>query len=589
MARTKIIAKWAALVLLGLVLLVGLVLLGLNTAPGRRLVADQIGAFETQSGLNFKVGRIDGSIYGEMTLHDVRVSDPKGVFLTAPTIAVDWSPFQYIGNHIDVASVAAPLVTMTRTAQLNEVPGDPNAPLLPDLDIDIDRLTVTRAILGPAVAGSTRILKIDGAAHIADRRAQLDATVVALSGGKVRGGDRLVLKLDAVPDDNRLALTGRLFAPVGGAVAGIVGLTSPLDARLDGKGSWKAWNGKLVGTLGSASLANLTLTAHDGTFAVNGVTHPGLYLAGPVERLTAPGLAIDLVSTLNARSADTRLTLRSDALAVAAQGKLDLGKSLFQNFVVEARLLTPGAIAPNLSGRDVIARVALDGAFASPTIDYKVRAAMIGFADTRVEDVYAEGLARVDADRILVPLKARARRVTGVNAAVGGLLTNVAIDGDIAFSGDTILSDNLKIRSDRVNATAIVVADLSSGRYTGGLNGRIDNYRVESVGIIDLTTDAKLVTGPNGGFAIKGRVAAKTRRIFNEGARTFLGGNAFVSSNLTVGEDGRIAFDNLRLSAPQFRIMRGSGRYDPNGAIAGQRRCLFNGLWPADRARDRHD
>ena len=72
----------------------------------------------------------------------------------------------------------------------------------------------------------------------------------------------------------------------------------------------------------------------------------------------------------------------------------------------------------------------LDGAFATPTVDYKVSGAAIGFGTTVVQDVYAEGLARVDADRILVPVKARARRVTGLNAAVGGLTDNVRIEGD---------------------------------------------------------------------------------------------------------------------------------------------------------------
>ena len=167
MPRWQSVAKWAGIALAAIVVLLGLILLGLNTAPGRRLVADQIGAYKTESGLNFRVGRIDGSIYGKMILRDLRVADPKGVFLTAPTIAVDWNPFHYVSNHIDVRSVAAPLVTMTRTAQLNQTPSDPNAPLLPDLDIDIDRLTVDRVILGPAVTGSKRVLRIAGAAHIA--------------------------------------------------------------------------------------------------------------------------------------------------------------------------------------------------------------------------------------------------------------------------------------------------------------------------------------------------------------------------------------------------------------------------------------
>ncbi|HSX56515.1 MAG TPA: hypothetical protein VLG14_14515, partial [Sphingomonas sp.] len=128
------IAKWILVALVGLALLLALAIFGLNTSPGKRFVADQIGKYSTASGLNIKVGRIEGSIYGAMVLRDVRVSDPKGVFATSPSIAVDWRPFAYFNNHIDVRSATSPLVRIARLPELK--PGDPDAPYLPDLDID---------------------------------------------------------------------------------------------------------------------------------------------------------------------------------------------------------------------------------------------------------------------------------------------------------------------------------------------------------------------------------------------------------------------------------------------------------------------
>ena len=80
------VAIWVGGAVLALVLLLGIALVGLNTDPGRRLVANKIGAFQTASGLRFQVGRIEGSIYGRMTIRDLRVSDTRGVFATAPRI-----------------------------------------------------------------------------------------------------------------------------------------------------------------------------------------------------------------------------------------------------------------------------------------------------------------------------------------------------------------------------------------------------------------------------------------------------------------------------------------------------------------------
>jgi len=558
--------KWLGFAVLGLVVLAGAILLGINTDPGRRFVADRIGGYTTASGLNIRVGRIDGSLYGRMVLSDVRVADPRGVFLTAPRLVVDWRPFAFASNHADVRLLEAGLVTLARRPDLKPVPTDPNAPILPDLDVDVDRLRLSRFVIGRAVTGQAHVLSIDGAAHIADRRARVSADAVALRAPGVAGGDRLRLRLDAVPDDDRLAVDARLTAPAGGVVATVASLKAPLTVTVGGRGGWSAWQGRTVATLGGAELANLNATSRSGRVRLEGRTRPGLYLAGPVERLTAPYLGIEADATLDRRRADTRIKLRSDALFVDAGGVVDLAASRFGNFAVDARLLTPGAILPNLSGRDVAARVVLDGAFATPTVDYKVRAARIAFGTTGVDRLYAEGLARVDADRILVPVRARAARVTGV-AAAGNLLDDVSVNGDLAVQGVNILSDNLRIRSRGIDATAVVVANLGTGRYTGALKGRVNNYRVDGIGIVSLTTDARLVTAPGGGFGITGRVVARTSQIFNEGARGFLGGQAVVRADVGYDPNGVIRVSGIRLNAPAFRVTRGSGRYDPSGAL----------------------
>ena len=97
-------------VLIGLVLLIGLLLLGLNTSPGKRFLVSQIQALKLESGMAIDMGRIDGSIYGDMVIHDLILRDTKGVFAVSPEVRVTWSPFQYLRSHIDVRSVTSPLI-----------------------------------------------------------------------------------------------------------------------------------------------------------------------------------------------------------------------------------------------------------------------------------------------------------------------------------------------------------------------------------------------------------------------------------------------------------------------------------------------
>ncbi|MEJ7934345.1 translocation/assembly module TamB domain-containing protein [Sphingobium sp. AN558] len=543
-----------------LVLAAGL-LLGLDTQPGKRFLIKQIAALKLESGMAIEVGRIDGSIYSDMTIHDLVLRDPRGPFAVSPKVHVVWKPFRYINNHIAVSLLESPLVVLARSPQFNVTKTDPNAPILPDLDIDVDRMKIARFVLAKPVIGQKREIAIDGVTHIADGRAQLSADAM------VDSGDRLQAKLDAVPSQNRLAMSGTLTAPKGGVIAAMSGLTDGVTATLDGKGTWQAWNGRIVATSPKGELANIALAARDGNFTMKGPVRPGLVLAGTVDRLTGPQLDVDLFAGLNERRVNIRGTLRSPAMAADARGLIDLGTSRFSALKINAALLTPGAIMEKIRGKDVRASVILDGAMATPFVDYDISATYLAFDATGIEGLKASGRAVIDADRIRIPVQATARRVTGLNAAAGGLLQNLRMKGDFAYAGGKLISDNLKIDSDRVDATAIILADLDHAIYRGALKGRVNDYKIDGVGIVNLDTDVKLVPGPKGGFGLSGRFGVRTARWENASVRDFLGGNAVASGRIGMTPEGKFTLAGLRGAAPNFAIHSGSGSYDSDGQI----------------------
>ncbi|MGC4251908.1 MAG: translocation/assembly module TamB domain-containing protein, partial [Sphingobium sp.] len=163
---------------------------------------------------------------------------------------------------------------------------------------------------------------------------------------------------------------------------------------------------------------------------------------------------------------------------------------------------------------------------------------------------------------------ATARRVTGLNAAAGGLLENLRVKGDFAYAAGKLISDNLKIDSNRIDATAIVLADLDNAIYRGALKGRVNDYKIDGVGIVNLTTDMELVPGPKGGFGLSGKFGVRTARWENASVRDFLGGNAVASGRIGMTPEGKFTLAGLKGAAPNFQIHSGSGSYDTNGAIA---------------------
>lgn len=548
--------------IVAIVVLTGVLLLGLNTQPGNKFLIQQIAAFQMESGMAIEVGRIDGSIYSDMVIHDLILRDPKGVFAVSPRVHVVWKPFRYINNHISVSLLETPLVVLARSPQFNVTPTDPNAPILPDLDIDVDRMKIGKFILARPVIGQKREIAIDGVTHIADGRAILSADAI------VDSGDRLQAKLDAVPSQNRLAMSGTLAAPKGGVIAAMSGLTDGMTATLDGKGTWQAWDGRIVATSPKGELANVAIAARDGNFTAKGPVRPGLVMAGTVDRLTAPQLDVDLFAGLNERRVNLKGTLRSPALSADAQGVIDLAASRFSALRINAALLTPGAIMEKVRGRDVRASIILDGPMATPFIDYDITARNLAFDATGIENLKASGRAVIDTDRIRIPVNATASRVTGLNAAAGGLMNNLRVRGDFAYAGGKLISDNLKIDSDRIDATAIILADLDNAVYRGALKGRVNDYKIDGVGIVNLNTDVELVPGPKGGFGLSGHFGVRTARWENASVRDFLGGNAVASGRIGMTPEGKFTLAGLKGAAPNFTIQSGSGSYDTDGAIA---------------------
>src|SRR3546814_19055697 len=102
------------------------------------------------------------------------------------------------------------------------------------MGIDVGNRTGDRLVVGRAGTGRTHELSLEGETHIADARARLDANAHAL------GEDRLTLRLDAAPEDNRLNIEGSLNAPADGLIASLAGFDRPVAATLSGTGAWEA-------------------------------------------------------------------------------------------------------------------------------------------------------------------------------------------------------------------------------------------------------------------------------------------------------------------------------------------------------------
>lgn len=551
----------------GLLALILVLLLGgyfwLDSNSGHRFIEKQIEAFELESGMRIGIGRIEGSIYDEMQMVDLTISDPKGVFATSQKVEMGWRPLAFVASQVDIRSLIIPEAKLLRLPELLPTEG----PLLPDLDIDIGTLEVGELDIAASVTGERHLVTLWTDVQVANRRAIVSGKGRAMVAPGVAGGDSFAFKLNAVPENNDLDIALNVDAPVNGLIAGSTGISSPMVLELKGQGDWQKWDGTLKGSSGEDMLADVRLTARDGQFKVLGDARPGLLLSGQSSSMFEPVTNIDITASGEDRKFDLSGEIASDNFKLATNGLIDLGNNRMRDLNIQFRLLKPSVLAENLSGAGITATLLMDGDFATPNISYAVNAARIGFDQTTVVGLRASGDAQMDDDQWRIPLNARVQRIVGLDAATGELLTNVRVDGEFAYANARILADDLKIRSDRIDASAVIIADLNTGLYTGGLEGRVNGYRVESVGIFNINSDIDLESGSNGQFALTGTIRARSSQIFNDGAREFLGGNSLIVANVSYGSDGVAKIKNLKVAAPSFRLTRGNGSYSTSGAI----------------------
>jgi translocation and assembly module TamB len=541
------IARWFIGGLLALALLAGALLLIADTSFGHRLIADRIAALAPASGLRVKIGRIEGSIYGAARLRDVRLYDARGLFFESNDVALDWKPFAYLSNVLDIESLTAPAARLRRLPKL--VPSGKAGPILPSFDIRIGRLAVERLEIDAGVAGAARRGALLGKADIRSGRALVELAA------NTDGRDRLNVKLDAEPDRDRFDLSAAADAPVNGVLGALVGTKLPFAARIDGDGRWSDWRGSLVADASGKRVAQLALTARAGRYDVDGVLIPSAITTGRIAQLTGPQIRVKGNARLENRRLDTHVALASAALAGSANGIIDLANSRFDDMRIDVRLLQPAALVSNMQARNAQLAVRLNGEFASSAFDYLLTADQAAFGTTGFESVRASGQGRLSKAPINVPLRLTARRVTGVGDVAGGILANLSVDGVLRVSGALLTGDNLLVKSDKFNGRVTLLVDLATGRYDIGVAGALNRYLIPGLGIVDVKSVLKVVPGANGqGARVLGRGQVWVRRLDNNFLRELAGGLPSIETGLERQVDGVIRFTNLRLTAPDIRL-----------------------------------
>ena len=556
--------KWLFVALAGAVLAVGLGAVFLNTPIGERFLANRIAEQTLPNGLNIRIGRIEGNLYGKAVLHDVILSDPKGEFMRISRAEADWRPLAWLNYKLEVARIAAKRARLERLPEFLE--SDEDGPLFPGFDIEIgafeiDQLTLAEAVTG----GAEQIVNLAGSALIEDQKLMLATR------GAIGTDDRFALDLDAAPEADLFDLALDYNAGAGGFLASYLGDMGQGDAayraRIAGEGSWQSWDGALLVTGADTRLAALKLSARDGEFGALGEVYPAGLASGLLADALGEVAAIDAKARIAERRIDGRYALRSAAISAQAQGVLDLADNRLEGFAIEARLLKSDLFGTSLTLENAALTAQADGKLNALSIPHSLSIGRLASGAIVAENIRQSGLANYDGERWRLPIKiALARLVTG-NSQIDPHLGGGRAEGDIILAGDQLSADQLSIAFADIGGTFALRGDLTRGTYGAAGTMALRNIAIEGIGSADGT--ARLNASLGEGWDVSADINATLSGVSNSAIVNLAGPAIRLNGGAALSSAGPLRFKDMRLASRELTAQLDGEWAGADGRVTG--------------------
>ncbi len=565
--RLTRVAAWAGGLLLALILLGALALALLDTSPGKRFLIDRIAARQAENGLVVRIGRIDGSIYADPKLVDVRLSDPDGQFLTLDEVAIDWHPLQFLlANRLDIDRAIVARAHLMRRPKLRPTA---DKGWLPDFDIRIGDFAVRRIDVDGAVAGHAARGSMAGRADVRAGRLVLDGNL------GLSGGERAEIHLDARPDDGVFAARGQVNAPAGGVIAGLIGAKSGLRALLQGAGNWQSWRGSLAADTpsgaGSAGgqggrLARLQLALAAGDARVNGRIWPQGWLGQDVAGLVGgDGLAITSHGRIDGPRWQGDAAIVTSALQIDMAGGIDAGNARLHalRFDVRSRpaALTIAGVAANRARGAIL----FDGPWSGPNIEYQIDADTLALGPYHARAVHAAGRGSM-ARALALPLHISAASVDGIAPSIDPMLRQLTLDAQILRQNHQWWAQDIRLTAPGLRIAGDASLAPGNRQLVAQLTGGFSDLAIPNVARGMVRGNVAINGRLGAALALSGRVEGDFARITNPSIATLLGGRLRVTSNFALGQDGIWRFAATRLVAPKLQAAL-SGQYQAGGQL----------------------
>ncbi len=569
--------KWISGTLAGLLLLFVAVIAWLHTSSGRQFIVDQISQVAPASGLSVQVGRIEGSVLWSSSLYDVKLRDAQNkLFLEIPEVELNWRPWKFLFTGLDVRHLVLHGGTLYAAPEL--IPGDPDAPTLPDFDIRVDRFVIDGLRIDKALLGEDRIVSMRAKADVRNGR------VLFKADGDLGGGDVLTALVDAEPDGNRFDIDLDYRAPAGGLLASLTGATEDMRVRVLGDGNWDSWNGAVVATQAGSNLAAFKLSSKSGIYRVLGQARPGSYVTGIPAEALGEVVSLAATGTLEKSVLQGGFSVRAAGVNADGRGTIDLGNNLFDNLRLEAQLLNPELMGDALVLRNARATAVLDGPFQGLSVPHEIYVDEVNASGTVLTNLVQKGtLSFVDGEMIL-PLSVTADRVVSGVAMVDPRLRKGTVRGTIRLKGDQLSSDDLAVNFPGLWGKLYLRGDIARGGYAVGGPVELRGFAVENVGTVDAGAKFLFKIGSNVPWTLTANFNGRMPRVTNPTLTNIAGTNIRFNGGVSLGANQPILFRRTTLNASKLSLTLDGRMEGSRTSVVGSGRHVDYGPFTVEAA-----
>ena len=190
------------------------------------------------AGREVRIEGFQGALSSRAQIAALTIADDQGVWLRLTDVALDWSRAALLVGRVQVNSLTAGSIELTRLPQTEAAAPSPEATpfALPELPVSVrvGELKAGRISLGPTILGEPVEARLEGGANLSGGEGQAELVLERTDGTL----GKLALSGSFANASRNLSLDLSLQEPQGGIAAGMIGLPGgpALDLTIAGTG-----------------------------------------------------------------------------------------------------------------------------------------------------------------------------------------------------------------------------------------------------------------------------------------------------------------------------------------------------------------